>query len=150
MQTIRWVALTIIAFGAFYVWGASLIRESTTYAAVGPRFIPNAIGIGIVLSGLWLFAAPGAPPAPDTPQRMSLDWVSIGLMAGLVLLYILVFRWLGYIGSTILLLWAGAQILGDRSHLLRDGVIAVMLAATIYLVFSRLLGINLPQGLIGF
>jgi len=150
MRAIRWVALAIVMFGAFYLWGALQIRESTTYAAVGPRFMPNAIGLGIVLSGVWLFAFPGAPPAPDSPQAMSLDWVSIGLMVLLVAAYVALFRVAGYVLATTLLLWGGAQILGDRHHLVRDGVIAVALAVVIYYVFSQLLRINLPPGPLGF
>lgn len=150
MRAIRWVALAIVMFGVFYLWGALQIRESTTYAAVGPRFMPNAIGIGIVLSGVWLFAFPGAPPGPDSPQSMSLDWVSIGLMVILVAAYVALFRVAGYVLATTLLLWGGAQILGDRRHLVRDGVIAVALALVIYYVFSQLLRINLPPGPLGF
>ena len=73
MRAIRWVALIIIVFGAAYLWGALQIRETTTYSAVGPRFFPNALGIGIMLSGVWLFLMPGAPPAEDSPERMRLD-----------------------------------------------------------------------------
>lgn len=150
MSANRWAALLIIAFGAAYLWGATLIRESTTYAAVGPRFFPNAIGIGIVLSGIWLFLMPGPPPEPDAPQLIPLDWLSIGLMFALVVGYILIFKRVGYILSTTLLMLIGAQILGDRGHLLRDAIIAVLMAVTINFVFARLLGINLPEGLIGF
>lgn len=150
MRAIRWVALIIIAFGAAYLWGALQIRESTTYSAVGPRFFPNALGLGIVLSGVWLFLMPGAPPAPDAPERTPLDWLSLGLLAAAVIAYVLIFRPLGYIIATALLMVAGAQILGDRDHLLRDAIIGVTLAVTVAFVFGRLLNINLPPGLFGF
>ena len=116
---------------------------------MGPRFFPNALGIGIILSGLWLFVMPGAPPAPDTPETLVLDWLSLGLMAGAVLLYVLAFRPLGYIVSTTLMMLAGAQILGERGHLVRDSIISVGLAVTIAFVFGRLLNIDLPPGLLG-
>ena len=150
MRSIRWVALIIIAFGAAYLWGALQIRETTTYSAVGPRFFPNALGIGILLSGVWLFLMPGAPPAPDAPERIALDWVSIGLMVVTLVAYILAFRPLGFIISTALMVVAGSQILGDRHHLLRDAIIGVVLAVTVAFVFGRLLNINLPPGLFGF
>lgn len=150
MRAIRWVALVIIAFGAAYLWGALQIRESTTYSAVGPRFFPNALGLGIVLSGVWLLLMPGAPPAPDAPERISLDWLSLGLLAAAVIAYVLIFRPLGYIIATAFLMVAGAQILGDRGHLLRDAIIGVALAVTVAFVFGRLLNINLPPGLFGF
>ena len=150
MRAIRWVALVIIAFGAAYLWGALQIRETTTYSAVGPRFFPNALGIGIVLSGIWLFLMPGAPPAPDSPETLKLDWLSLGLMAGAVVAYVVAFRPLGYIISTALIMVAGAQILGDRGHLLRDSIIGAGLAVTVAFVFGQLLNINLPSGLFGF
>ncbi len=150
MRAIRWVALVIIAFGAAYLWGALQIRETTTYAAVGPRFFPNVLGIGMMLSGVWLFLMPGAPPAPDAPERLALDWLSVGLMAGAVVAYILLFRPLGYIIATALMVMAGAQILGERGHLLRDVIVGVILALSVAFVFGRLLNINLPPGLFGF
>ena len=149
MRATRWVAIAIILLGAFYLWGALQIREATTYAAVGPRFMPNAIGIGIILSGVWLFAFPGAPPSPDSPQSVALDWLRIGLILGIVAAYIALFRSLGYVFATTLLVWSGAQVLGERRHFVRDGVIAVALAVTIYYVFSQLLRINLPPGPLG-
>ena len=150
MRAIRWVALVIIAFGAVYLWGALQIRETTTYSAVGPRFFPNALGIGMMLSGVWLFLMPGAPPAPDSPEALKLDWLSFGMIAVAVVAYVLVFRPLGFIIATALLMVAGAQILGDRGHLLRDTIVGVGLALTIAFVFGRLLNINLPPGLFGF
>ncbi len=150
MRAIRWVALTIILFGFGYLWAGLQIREATTYSAVGPRFFPTALGIGIVLSGGWLFLMPGAPPVPDTPETMPLDWLSLGLMVGAVLAYVLVFRPLGYIIATALMTLAGAQILGERGHLVRDSIISVAMAVTIAFVFGRLLNIDLPSGLLGF
>jgi putative tricarboxylic transport membrane protein len=150
VRAIRWVALVIVLFGIAYLWAGLQIRETTTYSAVGPRFFPNALGIGIVLSGVWLFLMPGAPPAPDTPETMPLDWLSVGLMAAAVFAYVLVFRPLGYIIATALMAVAGAQILGDRHHLLRDALIGAGLAVTIAYVFGRLLNIDLPAGLFGF
>ena len=150
MRAIRWVALIIIVFGAAYLWGALQIRETTTYSAVGPRFFPNALGIGIMLSGVWLFLMPGAPPAEDSPERMRLDWLSAGLMAGAVVAYVFFFQSLGYIVATALMMMAGAQILGERHHLLRDAIVGVTLAVSVSFVFGRLLNINLPPGLFGF
>lgn len=150
MRAIRWVAIAIIIFGVGYLWAALQIREATTYSAVGPRFFPNALGIGMVLSGIWLFLMPGAPPSEGSPERISLDWLSIALMAAAVVGYTMIFRPLGYIVSTSLMMVAGAQILGDRGHLLRDLIVGVVLAITVDYVFGQLLNINLPTGLFGF
>jgi putative tricarboxylic transport membrane protein len=150
MRAIRWVALIIVLFGLAYLWGALQIREATTYSAVGPRFFPNALGIGMVLSGIWLFFMPGAPPAADSPETVALDWVSVALMAGAVVVYVFLFKPLGYIIATAMMSVAGAQILGGRHHLLRDALIGAGLAVTVAFVFGRLLNISLPPGILGF
>lgn len=150
MRAIRWVALIIVLFGIAYLWGAQQIRETTTYAAVGPRFFPNALGVGILLSGIWLFLMPGAQPGPEAPERLPLDWLSVALMVAAVIAYVFLFKPLGYIISTALMVVAGAQLLGGRHHLLRDAIIGVGLAVTVAFVFGRLLNINLPPGLLGF
>jgi putative tricarboxylic transport membrane protein len=150
MRAIRWIALIITVFGAAYLWQAFQIRQPTTYSAVGPRFFPIAIGVGIVLSGLWLFLLPGKPPEPDSPEMTRLDWPRIAGMLVAVIVYILAFQTVGYIITTAVMLAAGAQILGERRHWLRDGLIGVLLAVALNFTFARLLGINLPAGLIGF
>jgi putative tricarboxylic transport membrane protein len=150
MRAIRWVALLIVVFGAAYLWQSFQIRQPTTYSAVGPRFFPIAIGIGIVLSGVWLFLLPGRPPEPDSPESTRLDWPRIAGMLVAVIVYILAFQTVGYIITTAVMLAAGAQILGERHHWVRDLVIGVLLAVALNFTFARLLGINLPAGLIGF
>lgn len=150
MRAIRWIALVIIALGAAYLWQAFQIRQPTTYAAVGPRFFPIAIGIGILLSGIWLFLLPGKPPAPDAPENTRLDWPRIAAMFVAVVVYILLFQTVGYIITTAVMLAAGAQILGERHHWLRDLTIGVLLAIALNFTFDRLLNINLPPGWIGF
>ena len=72
------------------------------------------------------------------------------MIAASVVVYVLIFRPLGFILSTALMMVAGAQILGDRGHLLRDLIVGVGLAITVAFVFGRLLNINLPPGLVGF
>ena len=71
-------------------------------------------------------------------------------MAGAVVAYVFFFQSLGYIVATALMMMAGAQILGERHHLLRDAIVGVTLAVSVSFVFGRLLNINLPPGLFGF
>lgn len=150
MRPIRWVAVIIVVFGIAFLWGASLIRSTNTYAAVGAQAFPYATGVGILLSGIWLFLLPGSPPAPDAPERMHLDWLRLLLTLAAAIVYVYVFRTLGYIIATALMLLTGSQILGSRKDLLRDLIVSIVLAVVLNYAFARLLGINLPEGIIGF
>ena len=107
----------------------------------------------LVCSGLWLFGWPGAVEAVaegESAAVVSFDWLRVVSLLLLLIGYIALFRPLGYILSTTIFMFAGVQLLGDRATLLRDLLTSVLLIAAISFVFARLLGINLPDGLLGW
>lgn len=150
MGRMRAIALVIILFGIGYLWSAWGIRQAATYAAVGPQFFPLGIGAGIVLSGLWLFLLPGVEAGAMGSPDLPLDWPRLLSILALIIGYVIIFRPVGFLLSSVLLLFSGSQILGERQHWIRDGVAAVLLAGVTSFVFVRLLGIGLPAGLLGW
>jgi putative tricarboxylic transport membrane protein len=150
MARTRFVALVIVLLGLGYLWGAWQIKESATYAAIGPRFFPIAIAIGIVISGLWLFAVPGAVAAANALLVPKLDWLRLAGILLLMVLYLFSFRTVGFLLASVVLLFVGSQLMGERRHLMRDALSAILLATATSFVFTRLLGINLPTGLLGW
>jgi putative tricarboxylic transport membrane protein len=153
MNPNRLFALVILLFAVGYLAMATQITQPNAVAAVGPRVFPVAIGIGLVCSGLWLFGWPGAVEAVaegESAAVVSFDWLRVVSLLLLLIGYIALFRPLGYILSTTIFMFAGVQLLGDRATLLRDLLTSVLLIAAISFVFARLLGINLPDGLLGW
>jgi putative tricarboxylic transport membrane protein len=146
----RLVAIVIVIFGIAYLGAAFAIKLSATYATIGPRFFPIAIGVGIVLSGVWLFATPKQILEADSAQMIALDWPRLGGLLAIMVGYIALLQPLGYIVTTTLLMLGGSQLLGERRKLVRDAIVAILLAVVTGYVFARLLGINLPEGLIGW
>jgi putative tricarboxylic transport membrane protein len=132
------------------LWGAGQIKESATYAAVGPRFFPMAIGVGVVLSGLWLFVAPGAVEVANEQLTPALDWRRVVGILGLMVAYLATFRTVGFLLTSMALIFLGSQLLGERRHLLRDALSAILLVTLTSFVFTQLLGIHLPVGLLGW
>ncbi|MCG8348782.1 MAG: tripartite tricarboxylate transporter TctB family protein [Chloroflexales bacterium] len=150
MHIMRLVAIAIFMFGIAYLAVAFDIEVSATYATIGPRFFPVAIGIGMVLSGVWLFATPKQVLEADSEQMIALDWPRFGGLLAIMIGYITLLQPLGYIITTTMLMLGGSQLLGERQHLRRDAIVAVLLAVVTGFVFARLLGITLPEGLIGW
>lgn len=157
MNSGRLLALLILLFGAGYLWMAMQIGQPTMMAVVGPRVFPLAIGIGLVVSALWLFGWPGAVAAAqegataDTVSApFTFDWLRAGLLLLFLSVYLLLYRPLGYILSTALFMLSATQLLGERATLWRDLITAVLLTIVTSFVFARLLGINLPAGLVGW
>lgn len=150
MVRTRLVAVVIVLLGVAYLWGAWQIRESATYAAVGPRFFPIAISVGIIVSGIWLFVAPGAVAVANELLVPDLDWWRLGGILLLMLLYLFTFRRVGFILTSTVLVFLGSQLMGERRHLLRDALSAIVLVGVTSFVFTQLLGIQLPTGLLGW
>jgi putative tricarboxylic transport membrane protein len=141
----------IIVFASAFIAGAFLINEPvTTFSAVGPRAFPIMIGIGMLLSGLWLGWQTWRRQAAafKFSDLEEIDWKTWGLTALLFLVYILIFEPVGYLISTALFLFVVARILGSRAWL-RDAIVSIALSLAIYYFFNGLMKVGLPKGLLG-
>ena len=139
----------IVLLGAWMLWQAIQLREGPGYAAVGPRTFPLIVGGGILLSGLallWRSLRGRASPAEAGSEAAApTDWRTLLTMAALLLGYVFLFQPLGFVLTSALFLIGGAWALGSRSPV-RDVVAGVVLSLVTFLVFTRLLGLELPAG----
>ncbi len=152
--------VVILLLGVWVLWQAASLRQGPGYAAVGPRTFPVIVGLGLLGSGLGLLAATwrgwrralpetGAE-GPDAEvvegaEDIGTDWRTLLAVAGLLAVYIALFKPLGFILVSIALLPVGAWALGSRSPL-RDLLAGVGVSVATYLLFTRLLGLELPAG----
>ena len=152
--------LAIVLFSAWFLWQATTLRAGPGYAAVGPKTFPIIVGLVLlgsglgVLLGLWRDGRREVPPTeaegPDAEvvegaEGVGTDWPTLLGVAGLLAAYIALYKALGFILASIVLLPAGARVLGSRAPL-RDLLAGVGLSLAIYVVFTRLLGLELPAG----
>lgn len=148
--------IAIAVFGAWFVWQATTIRQGPGYAIVGPGVFPTIVGLGLLASGVAVIASalPGrrqsASATPEasglvTEEQSVVDWTALVGLAALLALYLALFLPLGFLLGSTLYLVAAARVLGSHS-LLRDLVSGVGLSVAAYLVFTRLLGLELPAG----
>ena len=75
--------------------------------------------------------------------------VTIGKSTAIFVVYTLIFEHLGYILSTVVLLMGLLSIL-NKGKLKQNIIISVAFSAIAYFVFSKLLAISLPPGIINF
>ena len=153
--------LAIVLFGAWFLWQATSLRSGPGYAAIGPRTFPILVGLGLLGSGLGVLAGalrlrderepahteaegPGAETV-EGDTGAGTDWPTLLGIAGLLALYLALYRPLGFILASSALLPAGARILGSRAQL-RDVIAGLVVSVVTYLVFTRLLGLELPAG----
>jgi len=141
------VGLGGAALGVFIAVETSQIAVAPLYAKVGPGAIPYLVAGGLILLGL-LFAAQAwrAAPSASSPAESS-DWrallvISIGLGVQMLLI-----ERVGFVVASAVLFFCVAYGFGSRRWL-RDAVIAVLLAAIVYVGFTRGLDLPLPAGVL--
>ena len=115
------------------------------YAAVGPWAVPALIAIGLLLSTVGaLYERPGGHIRP----LQLMDSKTLMGACGILVLYILLLNPVGYLLTTLMLLFVIARLLGSR-RILRDAVFSIVTTAVVYAFFNFVLKIGLPSGVLG-
>ena len=148
------MALAVMALGAFVAYDSVTGLTGPGYAQVGPGVFPVIVGVGLLLAGAGLLAqalrgrwhvtwVDLAPSAGSGPNSVSLR--GLMLVAAALVLNVVLFAPLGFIVASAVLFACVSAALGSKRVVL-DAVIGVGLAATIYVVFMKGLGLQLPAG----
>lgn len=117
----------------------------------GPGFFPTLLGALGTLLSLWIFVGtlrrrPGEGDDEPIPEATKQNFLRLGLFIGTIVVFLLLFKDFGIV-VLFLFTWVMGKIFGFRGWL-RVTIMAAIVAAGIYLVFKRLLGVPLPFGLI--
>jgi putative tricarboxylic transport membrane protein len=148
------MALAVMALGAFVAYDSVTGLAGPGYAQVGPGVFPVIIGIGLLLAGggllaqairvqwrvTWIDLASSAGSGPSAGSLRGLMLVATALMLNVVL-----FALLGFIAASAVLFACVSTALGSKRFIL-DVLIGIGLAAAIYVVFTKGLGLQLPAG----
>jgi putative tricarboxylic transport membrane protein len=141
----RAVLLGLFAFGAL-VFGLSFGIDTSTAAStdVGPTFVPRVFaGLLMVCSLLAVFFA---KPAEEQPRPVD---ATLFACVGVIVLYALAMPRLGYAVSTIFALALILAIVRAGAWW-RIALFAVVMTATLYFIFEKVLTVGLPPGPWGF
>jgi putative tricarboxylic transport membrane protein len=121
-------------------------RDDTgTLAGAGPY--PLLILSGLVLTGAAV-ALRTRRPQDTTPRGPTAGWRSIALVVTGLTLSVLLAESGGFFIASSTLFWCAARAF-DARHPWRDALVAVTLSLGTYLLFSRVLQLPLPSGLLG-
>lgn len=144
------------AFGALMMVAAVLVivdavRLPETSEAVGPAAVPLPVGVllGAVGAALIVRARMQLHTAVDgQPWQSGAGMRVLGMVAALAA-FALLLPWLGYVVTSAALFTAAAVLLG-APRFWRTVAYGWALAAIVFLVFDRLIGLSLPAGPWGF
>ena len=147
------IALGTLVLGTYFIIGAFNIRVLSSYARVGPRFFPFLVASGLLLCGALLLigALRGERALPEGGEDVDVtapaDWWAVLIVSAALLADILLIERLGFVLASTILFWGVAFGFGSRRYL-RDALVGLILAAMVYGVFTRLLDLNLPTGVL--
>jgi putative tricarboxylic transport membrane protein len=144
----------MFVFAVGYLAAAFAIPESSfENTPVGPKAVPIAIGVVLAAASfalairgfVWGRSRRDAASGEEAPPQ---DLRKLGVVALLLLGYILIFVPLGYALSTFLFMLAATTYL-DREHWVRNLVYAVVFSVVVYSIFVYVFGVQLPAGILG-
>lgn len=136
------IAAALALLAVVLVVDALRIQANVVYG-MGPQAVPIliAVGLGILAAGNLINALRGGDAAPE-----DMDFRPVLLiLAGLAIMITLIAIGGGFIPAMTVLFAATATAFGRRA-IVTDVIIGFVLAAVIYLAFSKLLTLGLPQG----
>lgn len=150
----RILGAAILGLGLVVLYESFQIRQSGGYSAVGPRFFPLVVAVGLLVLSLIFLLRTTLIPDLDLGQLAAAEestthWQSVGLIIAALVTYAYALQLLGYVVATALFVPVVAWLLGSR-NLVRDLIIGVGIALVVYIGFTRFLGVRLPAGLLGF
>ncbi|MDP2733863.1 MAG: tripartite tricarboxylate transporter TctB family protein [Hoeflea sp.] len=128
----------------FFIWQATLIKESFISDPVGPKIFPIIIGVLFAVSSLAILFRPDEEP--EWPEFSRL--FEVGLTIAVMIAYAYALPTAGFVVSTA----AAAAYLSWRlgTPPVKAVIAGVVIAIGIYVVFHLILGLSLARGPWGF
>lgn len=152
LLSLRLAALTVISLGGIILTQVPQIGTGAGFIVVGPRIFPVAVGIGCLVLGLLFLLRTTFLLDKDLvtdviTEEASTDWSTTILALLSLVAYASLLHPLGYTLATALFFPVIGRILGS-TRLWRNIVIGLVLGLAIYLIFTRILGVRLPAGVL--
>lgn len=136
------IALILFVMAGLVWWDMTSLQLSSVYG-LGPKAMPIivAVGLAVLAVGNAILAFRG-----NLPDRDRLDWRPIVLILGGLATLILLIRFGGgFILGTAILFATTSSAFGRRAFV-TDLLIGLVIAVTIFVLFSKLLTLSLPMG----
>jgi putative tricarboxylic transport membrane protein len=119
--------------------------NADTLSTAGPY--PLLVLAGLLLTGIAAtFQTKRSSPIPQTQHGLALS--SLALLAAGIVLNVFLAESAGFVIASVVLFWCTARAF-DARRPVRDAVFAIALSLAAYLLFARVLQLQLPMGVLG-
>ena len=155
----RWsellIPLVLIIAGGVILVQTQDIRVIRSMSQVSPRAIPNLVGGGLIVVGVWyvidIIRKPHALTAGEDAEDVDIDaptdWGVLGIIGVGLAIFALLIEPAGFIIASAVLFAISSTAMGSRK-VLANTLIGLILASLVYLIFDTWLGVRLPTGVL--
>ena len=152
------LACTLVLAGVYF-WATSQIPSLELGDPLGPKAFPRMLGVGLLVGAAMLLfeiirnsakaklSADRGEPSTE-PKWDRHHWLVVAI-AVWTAVFIVVFEPLGFILSTAVYLLALTMAF-NRNRWLMNVLTSVLFSVISYFMFTKLLGVNLPPGILPF
>ncbi|MEY4600266.1 MAG: small permease component of tripartite tricarboxylate transporter [Pseudomonadota bacterium] len=152
------LACTVVLAGVYF-WATAQIPTLELGDPLGPKAFPRMLGVGLLLGAVMLLVeiirnsakarlSADKGEVSDEPKWDKHHWLVVAI-AVWTAVYIIAFEPLGFILSTASYLLA-LTVAFNRKRWLMNMLTSVLFAVISYFMFTKLLGVNLPPGILPF
>ena len=144
----RFIGIMILLIGVLFFVLTSQIKPQSKpqFGDVGPKVFPFIATTGLMITGIGIFLVPDKDESElfsskGEPQR-------IVFLAAILLTYIVAMYYLGYLISTPIFAYVMVSVLaiGKKVRSVPKIVFATALTVTLYLIFVKIMYVQLPYG----
>ncbi len=139
------IGLGLVLTAGIIGFDAQQMVVPSVYAKVGPRVFPILVACGLAIAGLLVLwrARVGDFPVAEGET----DWAAVAIISGGLVLHMNLLKPVGFIPAGFILFLCVSYAFGSRRYW-RDVLIAAVMVTVTYLCFTRLLGLQLPPGVL--
>ncbi|MGG3738638.1 tripartite tricarboxylate transporter TctB family protein [Aeribacillus pallidus] len=149
-STNRKISVILLLFAVFYLYLSYQLPEFP-YAIVDSDVLPKGLGFLLIVLSIALFIE-NKPETEAEKEKRNLKKEELTILLtilGMILLYIWLLEWVGFVLTTIAFLLVTTRLLGYQNWKV-NSLLAVLFTFTVYFSFNYLLSIYLPQGILPF
>ncbi|MFB5664302.1 tripartite tricarboxylate transporter TctB family protein [Alteribacillus sp. HJP-4] len=144
----RKVSLVLIAIAVYYLY-LSFQLPSFMNALIDASSMPKAVGFLLILLSVILFFTPDKETNEEKQKRQipAADLLKLAGVFLMIVIYIFFLEKLGFIIVTTLFTFFSTMFLGYKKHLV-NGIVAILFPFVLYVIFTVLLELSLPSGIL--
>lgn len=142
-------SLCVIVFALILIYATSQLDSlfSLSERDVGPKFFPNVAAVGMIICAIGKFITERKKSTPLFDKR---GWICVGMIFGLIALYLVAIWLVGYLIATPIFtaLLVIAMKEDRKVKPLTVVLFSIITTMVLYVVFEKIIMVFLPTGII--